>query len=201
MLWMRLFFGRILSLCKCLSIPLGSKDLQAPASPHDSTKVHVPSGGFQQGRANLPTSIARVSGASLLQEATWNLNNHQQPCLKSSVIYAQGGKPQNEGFFGWKGDVSWWMKGILSLRGSWFPCSQMATGSRPDFASWPCSSVMITTDWIRSLVTMRILNTPEWFLKIFRFVQYRAQHLTPSLEKWEGETNDFKIKAVLRSAL
>lgn len=92
--------------------------------------------------------------------------------------------------FSRKGDLSWWMKGIFSSRGSWFPCNQMATGSWPNFASWPCSSVMITTDWTQSLAIMRILNIPEWFLKIIRLVQHPGQHLTTELvEKWEAEIN------------
>lgn len=47
---------------------------------------------------------------------------------------------------------------------------------------------MITTDWTRSLATVQILNTPEWFLKIIRLVQHPGQHLTTELEeKWEAE--------------
>lgn len=105
-------------------------------------------------------------------------------------------------FVGRKGALSWWMKGIFSSGGSWFPCNQMATGSRPNFASWPCSSVMITTDWTRSLVNVRILNTTEWFLKIIRLVQHPGQHLTTELmQKWEAKINSFKSQVPVKSPL
>lgn len=100
---MCLSFGRILSPHRCLSTSLGSNDSQAPAFPGDATKVHVPGRGFLQGLADPPPLIARVSGVSFLQEATWNLKYHQQPYLRSMAIYTQGGRLQNEGLLVEKG--------------------------------------------------------------------------------------------------
>lgn len=124
MLWMCLSFGRILSLQGYLSVPLGSNDLQAPAFPGDATKAHVPGGGFLQGLANLPTVNARVSGVSFLQEATWNLNNRQEPCLRSMVIYRQRSKLQNEGLLvekeiyhdEWRAFLAWEAAGFSVAR-------------------------------------------------------------------------------------
>lgn len=179
---MCLSFGRILSLHRCLSIPFGSNDSQAPAFPGDATKVHVPGHGFLQGLADPPPLIARVS-----VWCEFSPRGHVKPKIPLTALseeygHLHTGRQATEWrFVGRKGDLSWWMKGIFSSRGSWFPCNQMATGSRPNFASWPCSSVMITTDWTRSLATVRILNTPERFLKIIRLVQHPGQHLTTEL--------------------
>lgn len=112
---------------------------------------------------------------------------HVKPKIPSTTLVEEyghlhtGRQAREWRLFSRKGDLSWWMKGIFSSRGSWFPCNQMATGSRPNFASWPCSSVMIMTDWTPSLATVWILNTPERFLKIIRLVQDPGQDLTTGL--------------------
>lgn len=199
---MCLSFGRVLSLHRCLSTPPGSNDSQAPAFPGDATKVHGPGHGFLQGLADPSPLIARVSGV------IFSPRGLMKPKIPSTILFEEYGHLQTGRqatewrLFSRKGDLSWWMKGIFSSRGSWFPCNQMATGSRPNFASWPCSSVMITTDWTRSLATVWILNTPEWFLKIIRLVQHPGQHLTTELvEKWEAEINSFKSQASVKSTL
>ena len=128
MLWMCLSFGRILSLHRCLSTRLGSNDLQASAFSRDATKVHVPGCGFLQGLANLPMVIARVSGVTFLQEATWNLNNHQRPYWKSTVIYAQGGKLQNEGLLVEKGIYHDGWKAFLAREAVGFPAAKWPQG-------------------------------------------------------------------------
>lgn len=128
MLWMCLCLETILSLHWCLSTPLGSNDLQAPAFPGDATKVHVPGGGFLQGLANLPTVIARVSGVSFLQEATWNLNNHQRFYLKSIVIYTQGGKLQNEGLLVEVGIYHDGRRAFLAWEAAGFPVARWPQG-------------------------------------------------------------------------
>lgn len=127
-LCMCLSFGRILSLHKCLSTPLGSNHSQAPAFPGDATKVHVPGHEFLQGLADSPSLVARVSGVSFPQEAMWNLKYHQQPWLKSMAIYTQRGRLKNEGYLVEKGIYHDGWRAFLAREAAAFPATRWPQG-------------------------------------------------------------------------